>query len=420
MTGIVGADKYMCTISKAVNSTLEELNANYVVALANLSELRKVLHVAIDTRISELELSLSAAMSSKSTLLESQLIAVDKTLEIFRTTDGDPSRRCEFETQAMSLQTRPVTLPDIFVETNSPELLKAIGCFGAVIAPPAVLANDVLLLPPPASVRPGATISLTLRLGDSYPPQGSGDGTAIALTSLKNRLHVEAVLVPPELTSSRDQLLAAAKLPLCLSINAPSHAVEISVPVPLDATLGSLVKIRSLEVAGHGINADGVCIIVERERRFWRVCFTESSETGWEAYVSNLSFLGPRGIRVATPIVRCWSRVQIDPFDSVTRLRPELALRRTNSHEGAYRTMYSPGINRDFIAVELVSPEDICGVAFDQFAGPGNAITFITLEGSVDGEDWHEVLRSPVRSGIGFRVTQTMHGVMDKHDVTGT
>jgi hypothetical protein len=101
--------------------------------------------------------------------------------------------------------------------------------------------------------------------------------------------------------------------------------------------VGSTVEIRRLEVAGRAVASDTVRIDIIKSRRFWRIRFVESSPTGWEAYLSNLVFHGPKGNPVAAPVVRCWSRVEIDTYDGVTRLHPEFALRRTTSHEGAYQ-----------------------------------------------------------------------------------
>ena len=395
----------LCHSSALVAAALDELSAQAAFAKHRLSELHTMLHRAIDSRIAELDSLLSAAVSSKSHALESQLVGIDGALERLQANHAQTEASMGCSHDGAVPETQPVVLPDICVEADTAQILDVLSSFGGIIAPPVVTARDVALVPPPVAARPGSTINLALRLGDNYPQQGK-HGTVIALASLENALHIEAILLPPQeaLLSGVEgaEHAVEAVLPALVSRDAARPGVVIALPIPPDAVVGSTVAIRRLHVAGRAVASDTIRIGIIKSRRFWRIRFIESSPTGWEAYLSNLVFHSPNGNPIAAQVVKCWSRVEIDTYDGVTKLHPEFALRRTTSHDGAYRTMYSPGMNGDFVAVELATAEDVSGVSFDQFAGAGNAVTIIALEGSVDGDDWLEILRSPVPHGARF------------------
>lgn len=146
--------------------------------------------------------------------------------------------------------------------------------------------------------------------------------------------------------------------------------------------------------------------------RFWRMVITGGSDTGWEAYIGNLSMFDAGGRRLERPR-RIWCRRPLDAASNSSRnaLRalpaaaaaaapslPATAGGSAASHvvptagrsgeRVLYRTEPAPALTGDFLAWEYSAPEAVARVTFDQWGSAGNAVTALALQWSDDGSAW--------------------------------
>ena len=82
--GISNVDAFMCSLVHRITACQDEVAANAAESRARLLEMRRVLHVAIDTRVDDLLGKVDRVEAEKLAALERELVTVDAQLERYR------------------------------------------------------------------------------------------------------------------------------------------------------------------------------------------------------------------------------------------------------------------------------------------------------------------------------------------------
>lgn len=344
-TGSSGIDECVRFLGRAVAEASEAVPQFAEAVRVKLREARLVIHAAVDARFDELEHRVDAAEAAKLAALEYELVAVDVTLELWRSVSAavmttaaalsDPelktqhsalsSRLDDMEAQLQALPTAVVEPPFVGMVADTPALLAAIACFGRVLAPLAIRAADLSLRGAPSFVQPGETLCLHLSLGACHAAQ-SAEEIAVSLSRLAGMTVIDAVFDAPGV---EEESLAST-----LSCHAAARSMHISMGIPATASVGDRVVVRAVAVAGLLAKA-ALCLPV---RKIMRGMLTPL----WlfdSVYESSLTPCISRDGRLFVPIGRC----DVFVFDAEGAEMPIINLPCAHLKHNTKWAAYAPG-----------------------------------------------------------------------------
>ena len=261
--GTTGVHEFVCHLGRSVNDAARTLAEAAETSRGQLRDLRCVLHAAVDARLDELELLVSAAEAKKASALERELVAIDAALDRWQVdsvavmeavdalTDRDleahyatlSSRLDSMEEQLMALPTAVVEPPVILVSADTAPAMAALTGVGRVLAPLAILAADVSFEGPPdgSYVRSGDTLKLRMSLSARYA-EHSAEELVISLGRLEEGAVIDATLGK---TGMMTQTLAAT-----YHVDVALRSLFVHLPIPATALFGDSVLVRIVSVAG--------------------------------------------------------------------------------------------------------------------------------------------------------------------------
>jgi hypothetical protein len=262
--GTTGADSCLCALGREVADVIRAVGESAEAERQRLEELRTTLHIAIDSRINELVVNITAAESAKIAALECELERLDAALERTRREYAAAREaltvKSDDEIEALStaltvsldgidallstLPLGPVEPPLLRLELDEGALLSSLRTAGTVLAPRGVHAADVMVRGVPTHVRPGRPLQFELALCDDYPCRAPAELEAAA-ASLAFHARVEALLE----TGNVSQLLQATLLPS----SGFAGVVTAAIVIPDGVGRGSDVVINCLSVVKQPI-----------------------------------------------------------------------------------------------------------------------------------------------------------------------
>lgn len=264
--GVTGADAFLCHLSLSITTALESLAAS-AEAARTLLRSRASGKVAND----ELEVQISSAETVKRVALERELCTVDVALERFRAERGaaaeaasslsdDDLIACHASVVAgldasdallRALPTTVVEIPHVLLVADAPALLEEDALCWRVIAPRAIMPEDLELTYEPFRARAGETLELQLGLrGDLRVIRDrSIVELRVALAAAVEALQIEMrLLVQPEGASPVQQ-----PLKVDIGVDLPYRPISISVVIPASAPAGSSICFGPWTLRGKSV-----------------------------------------------------------------------------------------------------------------------------------------------------------------------
>ena len=269
----VGA--FLVHLGRSISDGLKSVADSAEAARAQLRETRFSLHAAVDDRCDELAIKIESTEASKVASLERELVTVDAALERWRAESGAVREavstlsdaqldaqfatlsacRGEMEAQLQALPTAVVEPPFVGLLADSPALLSSIACFGRVISPLPVTANDLSLEGVPSNVRPGDTLCLRLSLGARHAAQ-STEELEVSLGRLVEATQVETTLEGPG--------IAPQQLQAILVHDPGQRCLRISLGIPAMSSRDSHVSMVPIRIAGQPVPRPPIMIEVRQ------------------------------------------------------------------------------------------------------------------------------------------------------------
>jgi hypothetical protein len=260
--GVSGADAFLRHLSRSIFRALENLAASAEAARARINAVRD----AALLRCDELESRIEATETFKRVALEHELCAVDAALERLReerSTGAAASASLDdaeleaqlikltgrldaADAQLLALPTTVVEPPHVGLVVEETAALAAVLALGRVIAPRAVTAADLTLEVASSYARPGDTLQLRVALQSAHHTSQSDEELEISLGAAAAATHVEATL--------KAEGGATQPLKADVSTDVSGRCVKISISIPSDALVGSLVCFGPLTVSGQPVS----------------------------------------------------------------------------------------------------------------------------------------------------------------------
>ena len=265
--GVSGADAFLCQLARSITGAQERVTVSAEAARDQLMSLRGTARAEDKPHLDELEAQIAAAERGKFTALEREETAVDTVLERLRAERGavaeavatlsdtelearhaDMSARLDTaEAPLLALPTTVIEPPYVGVVIDEAAVLAGAAVFGRVVVPRAITAAALTLNCAPSHAYPGCTIMFQLVIEGALGASQSDDELEASLAAAAAVTHIEAPLTR-KVKGAVPQLLRAD---ICADV--PGRCVTISIGVPEDVPIGSLVCFGPLTVSGQPV-----------------------------------------------------------------------------------------------------------------------------------------------------------------------